>query len=120
MHTVLIVDDVQTDRELAGQVVSSIGHRPLYASDGQEAMEKAKEHKPSLILLDVVMPKQDGFKTCRSLKQDPATSKIPVILVTSKGTDSDKFWGQRQGADEHVAKPFAPDALANIIRRYVR
>lgn len=120
MQTVLIVDDVQTDRELIGKVVSSTGNRPLYAVDGAEAVQKAKEHKPALILLDVVMPQQDGFKTCRTLKQDPDTSKIPVVLVTSKGTDSDRFWGQRQGADDHVAKPFSPDSLAQLIRRYVR
>lgn len=120
MQTVLIVDDVQTDRELVGKVVSATGHRPLFAADGAEALLKAKEHRPALILLDVVMPNQDGFKTCRTLKQDPDTSKIPVVLVTSKGTESDRFWGQRQGADEHVAKPFSPDALAQVIRRYVR
>jgi twitching motility two-component system response regulator PilH len=120
MQTVLIVDDVQTDRELVGQLVTSEGHRPLYAADGAEAVVKAKEHRPSLILLDVVMPTQDGFKTCRTLKADPDTAKIPIVLVTSKGTESDRFWGQRQGADEHVAKPFSPNALVSVIRRYMR
>lgn len=120
MQTVLIVDDVQTDRELAGKVVTSVGHKPLYAADGNEALEKAKAHKPALILLDVLMPKQDGFKTCRALKQDPTTASIPVVLVTTKRSDSDRFWGQRQGADEHVAKPFSPDTLAEIVRRFVR
>jgi twitching motility two-component system response regulator PilH len=100
--------------------VTSAGHRPVYASDGSEALAKAKEWKPALIFLDVVMPSQDGFKTCRSLKQDPDTSKIPVVLVTSKATDSDKFWGKKQGADDHVGKPFSPDTILGIIRRYAR
>ena len=120
MDTILIVDDQQTDRELVGKVVAGAGHQPVYAADGAEALQKAKELKPSLIFLDVVMPRQDGFKTCRSLKQDPETSRIPVVLVTSKATESDKFWGKKQGADDHVGKPFTADTLVGIIRRYAR
>ena len=119
METILVVDDVQTDRELVGQVVTRSGLHPAYACNGLEAVARAKELKPKLIFLDVVMPTQDGFKTCRSLKQDPDTAKIPVVLVTSKSTDSDKFWGKKQGADDHVAKPFTPDALLGLIKRYV-
>ena len=120
MGSILIVDDVQTDRELVGKVVSGAGHRPVYASDGKEALTVAKETRPSLIFMDVVMPTQDGFKTCRMLKQDTDTASIPVVLVTSKGTESDKYWGQRQGADDHVAKPFTADTILTLIRRYAR
>lgn len=120
METILVIDDVQTDRELVGKVVTSAGHQAVYASDGAEALAKAKAIKPAMIFLDVVMPIQDGFKTTRALKNDPETAKIPVVLVTSKGTESDRFWGKRQGADDHVAKPFSPDALMQIIRRYAR
>jgi len=120
MQNILIVDDVQTDRELVGKVVAATGHNPIYVSDGADALAKAKEVQPALIFLDVVMPRQDGFKTCRSLKQDPTTAKIPVVLVTSKSTESDKFWGKKQGADDHVGKPFSPDSLTSIIRRYAR
>ncbi len=93
----LIIDDAQTDRELLGRVVTSTGHRPIYAADGAAGVASAKEHQPALIFLDVVMPTQDGFATCRVLKRDPATSAIPVVLVTSKNTDSDKFWGKQAG-----------------------
>jgi twitching motility two-component system response regulator PilH len=120
MSTVLIVDDVQTDRELMGKVVIGAGHQPTYASDGDEVVAKAKEVKPSLIFLDVVMPRMNGFQACRLLKQDPETQSIPVVLVTSKSTDSDKFWGKKQGADDHIDKPFSPDALKNVMRRYLR
>jgi twitching motility two-component system response regulator PilH len=120
MATILIVDDVQTDRELLGKVVTKAGHFPIYATDGNEAIAKAKEAKPSLIFMDVVMPNMNGFNATRKLKQDPETQAIPVVLVTSKGGESDRFWGKKQGADEHVPKPFSPDMLLSTIRRLVR
>jgi twitching motility two-component system response regulator PilH len=120
MPSILVVDDVQTDRELVGMVVSKAGHQPIYAGNGAEAHALAKRHKPALILMDVVMPTQDGFKTCRDLKQDPETAAIPVVLVTSKGTKSDHFWGKKQGADGYVTKPFTPDSLIAAIRQFVR
>jgi twitching motility two-component system response regulator PilH len=119
MPTILVVDDVQTDRELIGKVVSSTGHHPEYAADGDEALVKARALKPALILLDVVMPKQDGFATCRSLKKDPLTSEIPVVFVTQKSTETDRFWGEKQGAAAFIAKPFTPDEMAGVIRRFV-
>ena len=120
MHTVLIVDDTQTDRELLGKVVSASGHRPEFATDGDEAVEKAKATKPALIFMDVVMQRTNGFNATRLLKADPETFKIPVVLVTSKDTDSDCFWGRKQGADDHIGKPFSADAIKEIITRYVR
>src|SRR5262249_33015579 len=120
MQTILIVDDVQTDRELVGKVVTSAGHNPLYAADGEEAFTRAKQQRPALILMDVVMPTLNGFNACRKLKQDPETASIPVVLVTSKNADSDRFWGKKQGADDLIGKPFTPDALLSVIRRYVR
>jgi CheY-like chemotaxis protein len=120
MYTILVVDDVQTDRELIGMVVTRAGHQVAYAADGCEAMAKAKELRPALIFLDVVMPVQDGYKTCRLLKKDPATAGIPVVMVTSKSGDSDKFWSQKQGASDHIAKPFTPDSLLSCIRQYAR
>jgi twitching motility two-component system response regulator PilH len=119
MQNVLIVDDVKTDRELMGKVVAAAGHIPVYATDGDEALAAAKQANPALIFLDVVMPRVNGFNACRLLKQDPATSAIPVVLVTSKNAESDKFWGKKQGADDHVGKPFSPDSLTAILKRFV-
>jgi CheY-like chemotaxis protein len=119
MATILVVDDVQTDRELIGKVVAATGNFPEYAADGDEAMEKARSILPALILLDVVMPKVDGFATCRSLKKDPLTEKIPVVLVTQKNTETDRFWGEKQGAAAFIAKPFSPDEMAKVIRKFV-
>jgi twitching motility two-component system response regulator PilH len=119
MKTVLIVDDVQTDRELAAKVVRAAGHQVEFANDGADGVARAKTVKPALILLDVVMPGMDGFAACRQLKKDPETSGIPVVLLTTKGTEADKFWGQKQGADDHVAKPYTADSLGTVLRRFL-
>ena len=119
MSTILVVDDVKTDRDLIGSLVTRSGNQPVFAADGEEALVRADEYKPALVLMDVVMPKLDGYGACRKLKQNPATKQIPVVLVTSKGSDSDVFWGKRQGAGEVVPKPFAAEALLAVIRRFV-
>jgi twitching motility two-component system response regulator PilH len=119
MRTILVVDDVQTDRELIGKVVTATGNHPEYAVDGDDAVLKARSLQPALILLDVVMPKQDGFSTCRTLKKDPLTAQIPVVLVTQKSTETDRFWGEKQGASGLIAKPFTPEEMAGVIRKFV-
>jgi twitching motility two-component system response regulator PilH len=118
VSTILVVDDAQTDRELMARVVNATGHRALTAADGKEAIALAKQHKPALIFLDVVMPVMDGFATCRQLAKDPETATIPVVLVTTKSNDSDVFWGKKQGARDHVAKPWDTQRIEDLIRRY--
>ncbi|MFN0247063.1 MAG: PleD family two-component system response regulator [Kofleriaceae bacterium] len=118
MATILIVDDVPTDRELLTRAVANMGHRTLTAENGAQALLVAKANKPNLILLDVVMPQMDGFATCRALKKDADTTSIPVVLVTSKNNESDRFWGRKQGADDHVGKPWNKEAIELVIRRY--
>ena len=120
MAIVLVVDDAQTDRELMARVITAAGHRVVLASDGKEAISLAKVHHPALIFLDVVMPVMDGFATCRSLSRDPETSSIPVVLVTSKHTDSDVFWGKKQGATEHIGKPWSRDQIETMLRRFCK
>jgi twitching motility two-component system response regulator PilH len=119
VQNILIVDDVKTDRDLMGKVVSAAGHIPVYATDGDEALAAAKQTQPALIFLDVVMPRVNGFNACRVLKQDPATSAIPVVLVTSKSAESDKFWGKKQGANDHIGKPFTVESLTAVIKRFL-
>lgn len=120
MSVVLVIDDAQTDRDLLARVVSATGHRVVTGSDGKDAVALAKAHRPALIFLDVVMPGQDGFATCRALHKDPETASIPVVMVTSKATASDVFWGQKQGAQDHVGKPWDKAAIEAIIRKYCR
>jgi twitching motility two-component system response regulator PilH len=119
MSRVLIIDDVETDRQLMGRVVAAQGHQAEFATDGEEGLSKAKSFKPALILLDVVMPKSDGFATCRKLKKDPETATIPVVMVSSKAADSDRVWAMRQGASAYVIKPFTPDSLKATLASFV-
>jgi twitching motility two-component system response regulator PilH len=117
---VLVIDDAQTDRELMARVITAAGHRALLAADGKEGIALAKTHKPTLIFLDVVMPVMDGFATCRSLTKDPETATIPVVLVTSKTTDSDVFWGKKQGAVDHIGKPWDRQLVETMLKRYCK
>lgn len=120
MPTVLIVDDSKTERELMSRAVQYAGHSVVFAEDGNEALEKAKAIQPALILMDVVMPNLNGFNATRQLKAEPTTKHIPIVLVTTKSGESDKFWGKKQGADDHVCKPYQSNDLVDIIRRYIR
>ena len=117
MTTILIIDDVATDRQILGRLVADAGFHPVYASGGKEGLELARKLAPALIFLDVVMPDVNGFQICRDLKRDPATRKIPIVMVTTKTEESDRFWSRKQGADDHVGKPFTPEAILDCLRR---
>lgn len=119
MSIVLIVDDVQTDRQLVGSVVSAAGHHVEYANNGDEAIAKAASHQPSLIFMDVVMPNKDGFATCRAIKKNDGTATIPIVLVTSKNTPADKFWASKQGADGYITKPFSPSEIKDMLGKFL-
>ena len=116
MKTILIADDNQTQIQLMSRVVTDLGHQVSLADDGDTCVTTAKAKKPDLILLDVVMPRQDGFTTCRKLKTDPDTAGIPVIIVSTKDQETDRFWAKKKGADGYVIKPFSPDQLVAAIQ----
>ena len=87
----------------------------ITAVDGEEALAKASAERPDLIVLDVILPKKNGFQVCRQLKAAPDTKAIPVVLLTSKSQASDRFWGMKQGADGYLTKPYAEaDLLATL------
>jgi twitching motility two-component system response regulator PilH len=111
MSKILIIDDLATETAVMKSVVTGLGHYAVTAADGEAGYAAAKSEKPNLILLDVVMPKMDGFQTCRKIKKDPETAGIPIILVTTKNQDTDRSWGLKQGASDFVAKPFNADDL---------
>lgn len=119
MPTILIADDTPSEAALMAGVVQQLGHEARTVADGESCLATARTLKPALILLDVVMPKLDGYNTCRKLKKDPALADIPVIIVTSKNQDSDKFWAEKQGANRFVTKPFTPESLAEAIKAFV-
>jgi twitching motility two-component system response regulator PilH len=115
--TILVVDDSPTEQKLVAATLSARGFRVITAADGEEAIEKASKEQPRLVVLDVVMPKKNGFQVCRQLKTTPATQNIKVLLLTSKNQESDKFWGMKQGADAYLTKPYADtELLANVTK----
>lgn len=115
----LVVDDSATDLANIKTILSDAGCIVITASDGREAIAKAKAEKPSIIFLDVIMPGMDGYEACRMLADDPATKGIPVVFVTSKGQKADKVWGQLQGAKGHVVKPVVADHIIDQLKANV-
>jgi twitching motility two-component system response regulator PilH len=114
---ILVVDDSPTDRSIAASACEAKGFKVITAEDGENALKKALETKPDLILLDVILPGKNGFQVCRQLKSSPDTSEIKVIMVTSKSQDSDRFWGIKQGADGYLTKPFSEEELYDLINQ---
>jgi twitching motility two-component system response regulator PilH len=112
---ILVVDDSPTDLTLMTSPLKEKGYQILTASDGEEALEKAVQESPKLIVLDVVLPKKNGFQVCRQLKTSPDTKDIKILLLTSKTQDSDRFWGLEQGADEYMTKPFMDEEYLSTI-----
>lgn len=111
MALVLIVDDSPTDVHVMQRALEQGGYRTASAADGSEAIRKARELHPDLILMDIVMPGLNGFQATRQLAADPETRTIPVIMVTSKSQESDRVWGLRQGAVDYLVKPVTSDQL---------
>jgi DNA-binding response OmpR family regulator len=115
--TILIVDDSPTDLKMMAGPLQSQGYRIVTAADGEEALEKALSDRPHLIVLDVILPKKNGFQVCRQLKTSPETQEIKILMLTSKNQESDRHWGLKQGADEYMAKPFDEAQLvANVAK----
>lgn len=114
--TILIVDDSPTETHILKGIVEGGGYQVITATDGESGVALAKESKPDLVLMDVVMPGLNGFQATRQLSKAPETQDIPVIVVTTKDQETDRAWGLRQGAKEYVVKPVAADELLNKIR----
>ena len=116
---VLIVDDSPAQVKLIHGLLEREGYSPIDLNDPRRVEETITSERPTLILLDVVMPERNGFQVCRELKNSPEFNTIPVILVTSKDTASDRYWGQQQGADGYVTKPFTREELLSAVKRFV-
>lgn len=115
MKKILVVDDEPDINIILTTYLSASGYETLSAKDGLEAISAAQAHHPDLILLDVMMPEMSGYQVARLLKDDPATCGIPLIMVTAKTQQSDRFWGLESGAAAYLHKPFElPDVLAHV------
>ncbi len=115
MKKILIVDDRFEVVELVKVTLEGEGYQTIDASDGREALEKIGKEKPDLILLDIIMPKMDGFEVLRNLKDDSNTKDIPVIMLTAKGQKVDRQKGEDLGAQDYIIKPFSPSHLLRKI-----
>ena len=110
-HKILVVDDSPTERFFLADLLTKKGYTVITAENGQEAMLKVKAERPNLVVMDVVMPGQNGFQITRALTRDPDTQGIPIIICTSKSNETDRIWGLRQGAREYLVKPVKPEEL---------
>lgn len=113
--TILIVDDSPTETHILKGILERGGYRVITADNGERGVSAAMETIPNLILMDVVMPGLNGFQATRQLSQTPETADIPIIMVSTKGQETDRAWGMRQGARDYVVKPVSPDELLDKI-----
>ena len=115
IHKILLVDDSKTELHYLSEILLKKGYVVRTAENGEEAMQRLAEEKPDLILMDVVMPGQNGFQLTRAITRDERFSDVPVIMCTSKNQETAKVWGIRQGARDYVVKPVkAEELLAKI------
>jgi twitching motility two-component system response regulator PilH len=111
IRKILIVDDSATERHMLKDLLTKAGYDVVASDNGEDAIIKARQVKPDLILMDVVMPGLNGFQATRAISRDPETRSIPVIMCTSKSQETDKIWGLRQGARDYVVKPVVREEL---------
>jgi len=115
IQNILVVDDSKTELHHLSDLLGKRGFTVRTAENGEEAMRRLAEEKPDLILMDVVMPGQNGFQLTRTITRDPRFAGVPVIMCTSKNQETDKVWGMRQGARDYIVKPVnAEELLAKI------
>jgi twitching motility two-component system response regulator PilH len=116
IQKILVVDDSPTERFVITDLLMKAGYAVVQAENGEEALVKARTERPQLVIMDVVMPGQNGYQITRTLSKDSETQHIPVIMCTTKGLDTDKVWGMRQGARDYVVKPVNANELLSKIR----
>ena len=114
---ILVVDDERHIVRLVQVNLERAGYQIVTAFDGREALEKVESEHPDLVILDVMMPYMDGFEVLQTLRKNPATSTLPVIMLTAKAQDADIFRGWQAGVDSYLTKPFNPMELLGFVRR---
>jgi DNA-binding response OmpR family regulator len=117
MSKIVVVDDSYAELQMIEGCLKGANHTVVSYPSSDKLEDKVAIEKPDLIVLDVVMPGRNGFQACRDLKNDDRTKNIPIILCTSKGNESDKFWGQQQGANGYIVKPFKAEDLLTAVKK---
>ncbi len=119
MGKILIIDDSVVDRLVIKQYLASTPHEIIEVGEPEQAIPSIIHNHPDLVLLDIVMPRINGFEICRALKRDEKLSRIPVIMVSAKNTRSDIFWAKKQGAEDYITKPVSPELLIQTIEKWL-
>lgn len=120
MANVLIIDDSETERQYLSKILIAEGHTVEFAHNAEDGIARTRELKPDLVLMDVVMPKMNGFQATRILTKDAATAHIPIIVVSTKDQETDRIWAQRQGACDYLVKPVPKSDLLTALRQHLR
>ena len=115
IQKILLVDDSKTELHVLSELLTKKGYKVRTAENGEEALKRLQEEKPDLILMDVVMPGQNGFQLTRAITRDPDFANVPVIICTSKNQETDRVWGMRQGARDYIVKPVDQEELMGKI-----
>ncbi len=118
IRKVLIVDDSSTDLSNLEKIITDCEKEVITASDGNDAINKAKQEKPDIIFMDIVMDKMDGYEATRTLTNDSATKSIPIVFVSSKHQKADRVWAKMQGGKDLVSKPYTKDQIMDQLRAY--
>lgn len=114
---ILVVDDEPDALEVLGFKLKEAGYAPLFAKDGARAISVARDERPALIVLDLMLPEVDGLEVCKILRRDPTTAQIPILMLTARAAEMDRVIGLELGADDYVTKPFSPRELVLRIKK---
>ncbi len=119
-YKILVVDDEPMIVRLMEFILSRQGHEMLIAVNGEEALQKIRAHKPDLVLLDIMMPRIDGYEVAQQLRADPETSRLPIIMLSAKAQEEDIRRGAEVGVDAYVTKPFSPEHLVQVVTEHLQ
>ncbi|MCK5796551.1 MAG: response regulator [Deltaproteobacteria bacterium] len=119
MAMILIADDSPTALAQLRQELAPLGHEIVEAVDGEDAQVRLDAKRPDLVILDIIMPKLNGFQLCRRIRANPNLEGLPIIVVTAMDRESDRYWGLKQGADDFLVKPIDGDELREKVRSYL-
>ena len=120
MGTVLVVEDSLTQREAISELLKASGLHVIFAGDGVEALEQVESSCPDLVVLDIILPRMNGYEVCRRLKGDEKTQNLAVVMCSNKSQQFDLYWGIKQGADAYLTKPFHPQELVGTVKHLLR
>ena len=118
INKILLVDDSATDLTNLREAVSGTGAQVITATNGKDAVAKARAEKPDIIFMDIVMEGMDGYRACREIVRNDETKEIPVIFVTTKNQRADKMWGEKQGGRGMIQKPYKKEEILQELQRY--